>query len=438
LPPPTDRTADEHRTSTPSGSASGSELLAAGEDALARGHSEEGLALLKRAAELGVAPADMPRLVLALAAAGIYRNRQREVLDWVEGVVAQATEPKLRAVALRARVALWRGFDVRRVEELAEDALHAAEAASDEESFTHVLSCAAAAAYRGGRVRAAAEYAERATSRPFQSRAAHAEAFRTSMFAAMAMGDLEQALHCAIKARAMARELGRSAEIAEESNYVARFYLDLGCPIEARACAEEAIRTAIACGFEQAEIAGKMLAAVAAAEAGDIDRAIEQLEALPYQRAVRLHVEAADAHAYWLLERGAAADACHARAIADQGIERAHAQGLASLLTPLYGSLARSLVREGQLVAARDALEQARQAADRTEPKARLLLALAAAEVLPASDSKRKLVLTHARARILRTAERREDPFCYCSEVRLNRRLLELSGGVPPDLPRAR
>lgn len=426
--------ADEHRTST----ASGGELLVAGEEALARGDTEAGFALLTRAAAVGVGPADMPRLVLSLSSAGSYRSHQREVLEWVEGVAAQAIEPSLRAVALRARVALWRSFDFRRVEELAEDALSAAEAASDEESFTYVLSCAAAAAYRRGRVRAATDYAERATSRPLKSRAAHVAAFRTSMFAAMAMGELEQALHCAIKARAMARELGHAADIADESNYVARFYLDLGCPIEARACAEEAIRMARRCGFEKAEIAGQMLSAVAAAEAGDIDRAIVQLEALPYKRATRLDVDAADTHAYWLLERGTPGDVRAAAEIAHQGIERAHAQGTANLLTPLYSSLARSLARKDERAAAQDALEQARQAADRTEPKARLLLALAAAEVLPAADSKRKLVLTHARARILRTAERREDPFAYCSDVRLNRRLLELSGGVPPDLPRTR
>lgn len=425
---------DEHRTST----ASGGELLAAGEDALARGDTEVGFTLLTRAAEAGVAPADMPRLVLSLASAGNYRSHQREVLDWVEGVAAQATEPTLRAAALRARVALWRSFDFRRVEELAEDALSAAEAVSDEESFTYVLSCAAAAAYRRGRVRAATDYAERATSRPLRSRAARVAAFRTSMFAAMALGDLEQALHCAIKARAMARELGRTADTADESNYVARFYLDLGYPIEARACAEEAIRMARACGFEKAEIAGQMLSAVAAAEAGEIDWAIAQLEALPYKRASRLDVDAADTHAYWLLERGATGDARAAAEIVHQGIERAHAQGTANLLTPLYSSLARSLARQDDRAAAQEALEQARQAADRTEPKARLLLALAAAEVLPAADSKRTLVLTHARARILRTAERREDPCAYCSDVRLNRRLLELSGGVPPDLPRTR
>ncbi len=55
----------------------------------------------------------MPRLVLSLSSAGSYRSHQREVLDWVEEVAAQAIDPSLRAVALRARVALWRSFDFR-------------------------------------------------------------------------------------------------------------------------------------------------------------------------------------------------------------------------------------------------------------------------------------------------------------------------------------
>jgi len=42
-----------------------------------------------------------------------------------------------------------------------------------------------------------------------------------------------------------------------------------------------------------------------------------------------------------------------------------------------------------------------------------------------------------ARARILRTASRREDPRAYCTGVRLHRRLLELTGGIPADLPGA-
>lgn len=425
---------DEHRTSAASGSA----LLAAGEEALARGDAAHGCSLLLRAAEAGVPLGDMPRLILSFTSAGNYGQCQREALDWVERIAAQVTEPRLRALALRAQVALWRGFDFRRVEELAEDALHAADAVGDEESFTDVLSYAAAAAYRRGRVRAAAEYAERATGRALRSRIAHLAAFRTSMFAAMAMGDVEQALHCAIKARAMARDLGRSDDIADESNNVARFYLDLGCPIEARACAEEGIRMATACGLERAAITGRMLAAWAGAEGGDIDWAIEQLQALPYERAPRLYVDAANAHAYWLIERGAAGDALAAGEIAQTGIAQARSQDMANLLTPLYSNLARSLACRGQRDAARDALEQARQAADRTEPKARLLLALASSEVLPAANPKRKSVLTHARARILRTAERREDPRAYCADVRLNRRLLELSGGVPPDLPRSR
>ncbi|WP_045118284.1 hypothetical protein [Haliangium ochraceum] len=409
----------------------------AGEAALARGRAEEGFSLLMQAARAGASSAEMPRLVLALSAAGHYCNRAREVLDWLSGALSPEAPPAVRAVALRAQVALWRSFDVRRVEELAAEAMAAAEAAEDEESFAAVLSCAAGAAYRRGRVREASDYAELANGRKIASRPAQVSAFRTNMFAAMALGDLEQALHCAIKARAIARELGLTGDIADESNNVARIYLDLGCPIEARACAEEGIRTAAVCGFEKAGIAGHMLAAAAAAESGDIDWAIERLEGLPYEATPRLYVDAIEAHAYWLLERGAEGDSAAAEELARRGIERAQVQGMANLLTPLYGSLARSLARRGLRENAREALELARQAADRTEPKARLLLALAAAEVLPAADSKRKMVLNQARARILRTAGRREDPLAYCAEVRINRRLLELSGGVPPDLPRA-
>ncbi|WP_428262262.1 hypothetical protein [Haliangium sp.] len=425
--------ADPHQRSLDAGD----ELLAAGEAAMARGDIEQGFQLLHRAADVGVPGELLPRLVISFASAGIYRSRQREVLDWVEQVATECVDSRLRAALLRAQVSLWRGFDLRRAEDMVEEALAAAEDAEDEESFAYVLSYAAGAAYQRGRTQAATDYAERASGRRFQSKIARVAALRANMFAAVAMGELEQALQYSSKARAVARELGRMPDIASESNNLARFYLDLGCPIEARACAEEGIRMAHACGFERAEIAGKTLAASAAAESGDLDLALEQLTALPYERAPRFHVEAAVEHAYWLIERGADGDVRRASEIAHEGIEQAHDQGMANRLTPLYACLARSLARLGRREEARDSLEQARLAADRTGPHARLLLALAVAEVLPASEPKRKIVLTHARARIMRAAERREDPYVYCTGVRLNRRLLELSGGVPPDLPRS-
>jgi hypothetical protein len=65
------------------------------------------------------------------------------------------------------------------------------------------------------------------------------------------------------------------------------------------------------------------------------------------------------------------------------------------------------------------------------------LLALAAGEVLTPADSQRQVMLSAARARILRTASRREDPRAFCTGVRLHRRLLELTGGIPSDLPGA-
>lgn len=73
--------------------------------------------------------------------------------------------------------------------------------------------------------------------------------------------------------------------------------------------------------------------------------------------------------------------------------------------------------------------------AQRAELASQLLLALAVAEVCPADSYRRRVVLNEARTRILRNAQRRDNPQAFCLEVRLNRRLLELSGGVPADLP---
>jgi hypothetical protein len=57
------------------------------------------------------------------------------------------------------------------------------------------------------------------------------------------------------------------------------------------------------------------------------------------------------------------------------------------------------------------------------------------AEILGPGDPAGSVALNQARARLLRIAGRRQDPHAYCTMVRLNRRILELSGGVPADLP---
>jgi tetratricopeptide (TPR) repeat protein len=425
---------DSHATALGAGAA----LLAAGEAALGRGDSEAAFELLERAARVGVEPRDLHRLATAFAQAGRYQSRHAEVLDWIEETLRSASDPAQRATMLRARVAAARQLDLKRVLDLAEEALDAAEAVGDEYAYAGVLSHAAFAAYRRGDAHAANQYAERAAGRAFTSRAAQYDALRAQLFASTARGELESTLNLTIKARALARELGRPADVSNESNNLAECYLDLGCPAEARACAEAAATLARQSGHRGVEGFAEVLAAIATAEAGDIDAALEQFDQVSANVHTRIFsVDTAAAHSFWLLERGAGGDAARARDIADRAIEQAHVTGVSHRLTSLYGNLARALARDSNLEGARDALEKARLAADRAEPGAQSLLALAVAEVLPVSEPRRKVVLNHARARILRIAERREDPHAFCNNVRLNRRLLELSGGVPSDLPHA-
>jgi tetratricopeptide (TPR) repeat protein len=414
-------------------------LLAEGEQALVRGDSAAAFQLLERASHAGIAQSQLHRLATAFAMAARLQNKHADVLDWIETAIASADgDARQRAALLRARVAVCRQLDLNRVLEIAEDALQAAEKAGDEQAYASVLSHAAFAGYRRGDSRVCQDYAERAASRTFTSPEAHYDAVRAQMFCATSLGDLEAALNFATKARAMARELERPADVANESNNLAEGYLELGYPAEARACAEAAVTLARQSGHRGVELFGQVMIGSATAEVGDIDEAIEQFALIGPLEANRIFwVDFATTFSYWLLERGAAGDAARARDIAEDAIERAAAVGVANRLTALYSNVARAYTREGKADQAVDALEKARRAADRAEPRGQSLLALAVAEVLPVSDSKRKMALTHARARILRSAERREDPRAYCARVRLHRRILELSGGVPTDLPEA-
>ena len=414
---------------------SGNDFLMAGEDALAQGASGQGFDLLHRAGELGVAPAEMSRLVRAYTAAGRLQSRQQDVLDWVERAIADTAEPTLRALLLARRVVLCHGVDFSRVDALLPEALAAAEAVGDDESCASLLCCATAAAYRRGEARAVADYAAQASNRLFQSGAAHFEVLRANMFAAMMAGDVEQGLNLSIKARAVARELHRTADVANESCNLAECYLELGCPIEARACAEQGSALARACGYHRVEVFGQVLAAVATAETGDIGGALERFDQIPFRTERFFMVDAATAQAYWLLERGTDGDARAACALAGEAVDRARQRGMSNRLTALYSSIARGLARQGRRADALAALENAQQAADRTEPSNQLFLAQAAAEVLSDSDPARQVVLSEARARILAMAACREDPYVYCTEVCLHRRLLDLSGGIPADLP---
>lgn len=430
---------DGSKTADLTASLSGAELIGLAENALRTGESSRAFELLERAASIGVETNLLQRLATAYALAARFLDRQTDVLAWIEGAIANNANIAQRAALLRARVVVCRQLDLERVLELAEEALEAAEEEGDEQAYASVLACAAFAGYRRGDSRLASEYAERAATRTFTSQAAHYDCVRAQMFCATCLGDLEAALNYATKARAMAREMNRLADVANESNNLAEQYLELGCPAEARACAETAIALARESGHTSVEVFGQVMHAVATAEIGDIDEAIEQFDRL--ERALDTNrifaTDTATLHSYWLLERGAAGDAVRAREIAENGIRWATASGVTNRLTSLFSNVARAHAREGEHERAAAALENARRAAATAEPRAQSLLALSVAEVMPVTEAKRKVALTHARARILRSAQRREDPRGFCNNVRLNRRLLELSGGVPDDLPHA-
>lgn len=416
--------------------ASGLEFLEAGEKALERGESREGYELLRQASELGVPADHLNRLARAFASAARYQSKQAEVLAWIENAMAGDHEPVLLAALHRARIAVCSFLDVHRVESLIEEALAAVQRVDDAEAYASILASASFAAYRRGDARTASKYAECARERDFATPAARYESLRAQMFGAVMLNEQEQALNLLIKARGVARELDNTADVANESNNLAECYLDLGCPEEALKCATTAVELASAAGDRSRETFGRVLAAIATAESGRIDDALSLFEHIHSEDLI-LSIDTSKAHSYWLLERGAAGDAEAALGIAIAAVEKAEHAGVGNRLTPLYSNMARAYARQARPEEAALSLEKARQAADRAELGSQLLLALAVAEVLPVSNPKRQVVLNHARSRILRNAQRREDPRSYCTEVRLNRRLLELSGGVPSDLPSA-
>ena len=416
--------------------ASGSELLRAGEAALDRGDSRQAFDLLARASQVGVAIDDLARLARAFAGAGRFQGRQPEVREWIERALADVVEPSHRLALLRARIMMWRHLDITRVDDLIAEALAAASVCGDEEAYGDILAHGAFAAYRRNDLAAAQSYAEKAVARGFTTRRGVFTAIRTQLFAAVVAGDLEAAVNLSTKARAAARDIGDTAGTANESNNLAEFYLDLGYPYEGQLHAAEAIRLAKECGHRSLELFGESLLANATAQIGSIDDALDHFERLRASDLV-FAADIATAYSFWLLERRAAGDAATAHAVTQTAIEQAEKAAVINRLTPLYGNLARSHLALGDLTSAQHALERARKAAERAEVPSQLLLALAVAEVMPASNPKRRVVLNQARNRILRNAGRREDPRAYCVHVRLNRRLLELSGGLPGDLPPA-
>lgn len=317
-----------------------------------------------------------------------------------------------------------------------EAALATAERADDDREVARLLAAGAHAALRRGDVPRARGFADRAARGAFRHRTAQFDAIRAQTFAASAAGDLESALHQSIKARALARELGRVGEQAEQSVTLAAIYLALGAPAEARSCADAAGHAAAGLAMHDVAALAEACAAAAIAELGDLDGALAVLDRIALAPlSVPARVDVACVHAFWLLERGASGDSRRAETLALDALAAAERTGDLHRRTAIHASLARGAGRRGDDDGARAHLELARRAADRAEPAALSLLALATAEVLPAGDPNRQVVLASARSRLLRTAGRREDPRGFCTGVRLHRHLLELSGGVPTDLP---
>jgi tetratricopeptide (TPR) repeat protein len=416
-------------------------MISLAEAALVRGDAPEAFRLIENASRTatdGVPSELLVRLTHAFSAAARLVGQQGRALAWIEKTLPATLDPNARAALLRAQIMMWSRLDTARALALEPEARAAAEAIGDEEGVALILASVAFATYRRGEVRRCREIADRAAAMTFQSRAAQYQATRAQMFAATAAGELESALNQGMKARALARELGRAVEIANESNNLAETYLELGYPHEARACAEVAERLSREAGHAANAATAQVFGAIASAEAGDLDAAIARLDDIgPLEQYPIVMIDGAAAHAYWLLERGASGDARRAREVAERGLAIAQRSGVTHRLTALHASLARAHAREANDAAAREELEHARRGADKVEPTAHSLLAIAAAEVLSASESPRQVVLMTARTRILRAAARREDPHAFCVHVRHNRRLLELTGGVPEDLPRA-
>ena len=416
-------------------SASGAELLDKGEAALARGDSRQAFDLLARACQVGVEVEQLGRLARAFATAGHYQGRHADVRQWIETALLGDLDPFRRLAFLRARIVIWRHLDLARVQQLIEEALAAAEEVGNDEAYGDILAHGAFAAYRRSDQRAANEYAARAGAHEFSSASGRYAAFRARMFAAVVAGDLEKSIRLSTQARACAREINNPAGMANESNNLAEFHLDLGYPFDGQKHAHEAVQLARKCGHRSLELLGEALSASTAGQVGSLDEALNRFDKLRANDLV-FAVDIATAHTFWLLERRAAGDAIKARNVAIAAIARADRAGILNRLSPLYANLARCNIHSGDRERAHEVLEKARKAAERAEVPSRLLLALAVAEVFPSDESIRKVVLNQARVSILRTAERRDDPWAYCVNVRLNRRLLELSGGVPTDLPR--
>jgi hypothetical protein len=184
-----------------------------------------------------------------------------------------------------------------------------------------------------------------------------------------------------------------------------------------------------------------VLIAVAMAENGHIDQAVALLRREDIGEGSQvLQTDTQAALSFWMVERdgGSGVDAADALRVSDAAITRARAVGLHHFLTTLLCTRARAQFRLGDERAARHSLEEARAAFDAADVLSERHLAIALGEILAPGDTVRRTALGAARARLLRDAGNRDDALAYCTGVRIHRKLLEMTGGVPLDLPRGR
>jgi hypothetical protein len=415
----------------------GIELLEQAEQALGANDPERTRQLLGAADAAGFPEGATARYVDALVQANRLVWRQPETVAWIEARLEQKPTPATRAALERGRLEALRYLDTRRALDLADSALAAADVVGDEVSYATVLACAAFAAYRRGEVREAQRFATLAGSRSFRSPTANLAALRARMYAAVAADQLEHGMDLSIEIRDLALASGDIAQAAIESNNIAEAELKLGRPLMALEAATRAADLAARARFAPAESFARVLTGVAMAEHGDLASAISTLRRVDAHGPV-LRADTLAALSYWLVERDQPGDARDALAAAEAAAEQARQIGLRHYLTTLECTEARAWMRLGDETRARTALEAARASVDAGDALSERHLALAMGEILPPGDAVRRTALGTARAHLLRDAGARDDALAFCTGVRVHRRLLEMTGGVPLDLPRGR
>jgi tetratricopeptide (TPR) repeat protein len=411
-------------------------LLSRGEEALAAGDSQRAYQLFSQASVQEIPDELLPRLASAFAQAGRLVGRQWETLAWLQARLSTEVSKKSRTCLLQARLSALRHFDTRAAVSLADEALATASEVGDHQAYARILADAAFAAYRQGDPRAASRFAEIAVGRTWPDERSALFALRAQLFAACAEADLERSLLVSREIGRRALALGDVAMAANEENNIAEVHLETGRPAQALASAASAVALAEKAGHLPVVRYGKALMGMAQAETGSLDEAIVLLRRMSLESTSPIQaLDILQATAFWLVERKAPGDAEEARTLCELAVEEATRVGVGSRLTTLYANLARAAALVGDADVARRAIGDARRAGETADRMGEFHLALAQADVLSVGDPARSVALNAARARLLRAAAKRNDPRAFCTGVRLHRRLLELSGGVPSDLP---